>query len=83
MRKQAEMCTHSFLGPRISQILTSIMNHWENILAVFIISFIIVVVGVLLLGLIGMIFISLRSGSSNDKKLQSNDEEKQALAEKA
>lgn len=55
----------------------------ENILAVFIISFIIVVVGVLLLGLIGMIFISLRSGSSNDKKLQSNDEEKQALAEKA
>lgn len=55
----------------------------ENILAVFIISFIIVVVGVLLLGLIGMIFISLRSGSSNDKKLQSNDEEKQAFAEKA
>ena len=53
----------------------------ENILAVFIISFIIVVVGVLLLGLIGMIFISFRSGSNHDKKLQPNDEEKQVLSE--
>lgn len=53
----------------------------ENILAVFIISFIIVVVGVLLLGLIGMIFISFRSNNNNDMKLQYNDEEKQATTE--
>ncbi|CAI1594854.1 hypothetical protein SEUBUCD646_0L03450 [Saccharomyces eubayanus] len=52
----------------------------ENVLAVLIISFIIVVVGVLLLGLIGMIFISFRSTSSSDKQLQCDDEEKQVLA---
>ncbi|CAI4048044.1 hypothetical protein SUVZ_12G3270 [Saccharomyces uvarum] len=52
----------------------------ENVLAVLIISFIMVVVGVLLLGLIGMIFISFRSTSSNDKKLPCDDEEKQVLA---
>ncbi|CAI4046734.1 hypothetical protein SKDZ_12G3270 [Saccharomyces kudriavzevii ZP591] len=55
----------------------------ENILAVFIISFIIVVVGVLLLGLIGMICISFRTSNNNDKRLQCNDEEKQVLTEKA